>query len=148
MAVVLTGCSRSPSSIAEKFARALVQGDIDKAASYYLPDDMKPQELKHVKERIDKSSKKINDDKYEVESIYECIDVKGKGSGYVVVNGKKYNESATVVIQFVKGQEKKSTGIHVLLIKKDNSWAVVDFLCDDIEPLLWLREKIGADKGK
>ena len=109
---------------------------------------MKPQELKHVKERIDKSSKKINDDKYEVESIYECIDVKGKGSGYVVVNGKKYNESATVVIQFVKGQEKKSTGIHVLLIKKDNSWAVVDFLCDDIEPLLWLREKIGADKGK
>ena len=101
----MTGCSRSPSSIAEKFARALVQGDIDKAASYYLPDDMKPRDIKHVKERIDKSSKKINDDKSEVETIYECIDVKGEGSGYVVVNGKKFNESATVLIQFVKGQE-------------------------------------------
>ncbi len=109
---------------------------------------MKPRDIKHVKERIDKSSKKINDDKSEVETIYECIDVKGEGSGYVVVNGKKFNESATVLIQFVKGQEKKSTGIHVHLIKKDNNWAVVDFLCDDIEPLLWLRERIGAAKAK
>ncbi len=142
MSIMLSGCGGSPKNVAEKFATALVRGNTDKAVSYCQPKGMKPEELKHWRERIDTLTKKINDDKYEAETIYESIEVKAEDSGYVVVDGRKYNGSAKVIVQFVKnrGKDRSADGMHVFLIKKDSDWVVADFLGDKVEYLLMLRD--------
>ena len=133
MAVVMTGCGGSPKSVAEKFALAIIQKDPAKALEFYDPVKRDgatklrtSEQIKTLKEELETMGKDtINDDKYECEAILEVITVPREDSSYTLINGKKYTgETATVTVQFVKGKDKKSSGLRVNLEKVDGSWLV------------------------
>ncbi len=127
--VVLTGCSRSPSSVAEKFANAVIQCDTEDAVSYYFTAAMTPEEIKSLKDdQIGKLGKTINDNKLEASTYRERILVASENSGHKIINGKKVTEdTADVTIQFVKGKDKTPDGMIVDLVKVDGAWRVLKF---------------------
>ncbi len=129
VAVVLTGCGGSPSTVAEKFADAVIQRETDKAVSCYCTIEMNEKTIKALKEEvIEKAGKEINDNKLESEAIYEKVQVPPEDSGYELINGvKSTGERARVIIQFVKGKDKKSEGMEVKLRKYDGNWLVTNF---------------------
>ena len=130
MAVVMTGCGGSPKRVAEKYLTAIIHKDGDKAfecvdATDALFWDKKT--VKGFKEAVEKLGKSddINDDKLEAVAVREEIEVPAEKSEYTILNGKKYSgEKATVMVQLVKGKEKKSKGMKVVLVKVDGSWKV------------------------
>ena len=130
MAVVLTGCGGSPKGVAEDFVKAVIQKDGDKAIACVDTTDSKAwtkKAIKDFKERVEKLGKSddINDDKLEAQAVSEHIRVPGEDKGYELINGKKYTgESAFVAVQFVKGNDKKSKGMVIQLVKVDGSWKV------------------------
>ncbi len=137
MAVVLTGCGGSPKDIAEEFATALVQGESEAAFNCFDVDDYRSKERKDVIDDIEDLKKKIGDDKLGAETIYECIELEDEDKGYKIVDGKKILGFATVVEQFVKGEDKKSFGMKVDFIKKDGDWFVISFrYLEDVEMAL------------
>jgi len=128
MAVVLTGCGGSPKGVAVDFANAIITKDPDKAIKCYDTTKMSAADIKKEKEEFDKIGKEINDDKLEGVAINELIRVPGEKSGYKTVNGKKYTgDAAQVLVQFVKGKDKKPDGMKVELEKVDGSWLVTGY---------------------
>ncbi len=131
MAVVLTGCGGSPSSVAVDFANAVIQGETDEAVGYCYTSTMTKDAIKKgLKEgRIEKTKKDIDDTKLEAIVYSETIFVPAEDAGYRIVNGEKIvnGERASVDVQFVKGKDKRSKGMLVKLIKVDGDWRVVDF---------------------
>ena len=153
MAVVLMGCggSKDKSSEAEKeaagsvgsakgaaeqFVNAVIKCDVDKAVAYCDIFGETKREERNAKEKIENGiremSRKIDDDKLEGKAIQEEI---FGGRGYEIVNGKKYTDRATVVVQFVKEKDKKTNGMKVELMAVDGSWKVKDFdmVRDDLD---------------
>ena len=130
MAVVLTGCGGSPKGVAEDFVKAIIQKDGDKALACVDTTDSKEwskKAIKDFKERVEKLGKSddINDDKLEAQAVAEQIRVPAEDAGYQLINGKKYTgERAMVAVQFVKGNDKKSKGMNIELVKVDGSWKV------------------------
>ena len=129
MAVVLTGCGGSPKGVAEKFVTAVVQRDTEKAVKLSVVSAIGSEiDIKKAKEKIEALGKEINDDKLEGEAIREVISVPSEDSGYKIVNGVKVTrDEAEVLVQFVKGKDKKAEGMEVDLGKVDGSWKVVNF---------------------
>ena len=135
MAVVLTGCGGSPKGVAEKFATAIVQKDPGKAIGFYETfrgserfELRTKAEMDQLKKDLEELGKKINDDKYECETILEQIRIPTEMIGYMLVNGKKITgETATVKVQYVKGKDKKPDGLSVSLMKIDGSWKVTGY---------------------
>ena len=129
MAVVLTGCGGSPKSVAEKFVDAVIQRDTEKAVKLSVVSAIGSEiDIKKAKEKIEALGKEINDDKLEGEAIREVISVPSEDSGYKIVNGVKVTrDEAEVLVQFVKGKDKKAEGMEVDLGKVDGSWKVVNF---------------------
>ena len=127
--VVLTGCSRSPSRVAEKFANAVIQRDTEAAVNYYFTAAMTPTEIKSLRDdQIEEIGKAIDDSKLEASTYRERIVVASENSGHKIINGKKVSEdTADVTNQYVKGKEKKSNGMHVDLVKVDDAWRVLRF---------------------
>ena len=110
MAVVLTGCGGSPKGVAEKFVNAVIQRDTDKAVKLSVVSAIGSEiDIKKAKEKIEALGKEINDDKLEGEAIREVISVPSEDSGYKIVNGVKVTrDEAEVLVQFVKGKDKKA----------------------------------------
>ena len=129
VAVVLTGCGGSPKSVATKFADAVIQRDTEKAADLSIVSVVGSEsDIKKAKEKIEALGKEINDDKLEAEAIREIISVPSEDSGYKIVNGVKVTrDEAEVVVQFVKGKDKKGEGMEIDLGKVGGSWKVVNF---------------------
>ena len=129
MAVVLTGCGGSPASVAAKFADAVIQRDVDVALKYFYTSAMTKGEIKSLKnDQVDALGKKIDDNKLEATVYRERISIAGEYEGYKIVNGEKINgDKAEVIIQFVRGKDKKADGMKVDLIKVDGDWRVVAF---------------------
>lgn len=125
MAVALTGCGGSPKGVAEDFVNAIIQRETDKALKYVDTTTMSAKEVKNLKEALDNAGKDINDNKLEVESILEVVEVPAEDKGYTLVNGAKYTkDSAQVNLQFMKGKDKKSDGRGLQLGKVDGAWKV------------------------
>ena len=145
MAVVMTGCGGSPKSVAEKFALAIIQKEPGKAMEFY--DDQlqfdgrefttwNSEDIKATKTDLEELGKTINDDKYECDSVFEEVRVPPEDTGYRLVNGKKFTgERATVMVQFIKGKDKKPDGLMVTLMKLDGKWKVYghQFMKDKFE---------------
>jgi len=130
MAVVVTGCGGSPSGVAEDFADAVIQREADDAMdlTYQAAVGVNAATFKGIKEKIEQIGKDINDTKLEATVYSEEIIVPGEGSGYKIVNGEKVTgDTAEVVIQYVKGKDKKSEGLEVNLMKVNDKWRVVGF---------------------
>ena len=128
MAIALTGCGGSPKGIAEDFVDAVIQRETDKAVKYMNVNNATSNQIKDIKEKLDKIGKDINDNKLEGEAINEVIYVPAENSSYKIVNGAKVTgERAEVIVQFTKGKDKKAEGFEVKLEKIDGSWAVTDF---------------------
>ena len=129
MAAVLTGCGGSPKGVAEKFADAVIQRDTEKAAKLSFVSVVGSEsDIKKAKEKIEALGKEINDDKLEAEAIREVISVPSEDSGYKIVNGVKVTrDEAEVIVQFVKGKDKKSQGMEIDLGLVDGTWMVVSF---------------------
>ena len=142
MTVVLTGCgcskdkssaaekeaAGSPGSakgVAEQFVNAVIRCEIDKAVAYYDNSAETKREERETKEKMANGirdlNREIGDDKLEGKAIQE--EILG-GRGYEIVNGKKYTDQATVVVQFAKGKDKKTNGLRVKLVAVDGSWKV------------------------
>ena len=130
----------SPKAVAEDFAKAIVQREPDKAFEFYDTVVMGGQSYKgsyvlrtkkqknDLKEQLEDLGKKINDDKYDCKAILEQVEVASEVMGYMLVNGKKYTgENAKVLVQFMKGDDKKSDGLEVTLVKVDGSWKVAGY---------------------
>lgn len=127
MAVMLTGCGGSPSSVAEKFMNAIIQRDVDKAVGCIDTNATTPKEIKALKELLDAAGKALDDNKLEAVAFYEEVVVPAEGVGYKLINGAKYTgEEAEVKVQFKKGKDLKSNGMKVELVKVDGSWKVKD----------------------
>ena len=128
MAVASAGCGSSPKSVAEKFVDAIIHKDGDKAVKCIDTTTFTPKEIKEIKEIVENTGKSndINDEKLETKVVLETIEVPAENSRSTIVNGKKYvkGETATVVVQFMKGKDKKKTGMLVPLVKVDGSWKV------------------------
>ena len=130
VAVAMTGCTRSPSTVAEKFAEAVIERETEDAVGYFDTTSFEGSEkrIKQLKELLENSGKEINDNKLEAEAIGDEITIPAEDAGYKIVNGKKYTgEKAKVTIQFIKGKDKKSDGMAVSLSKVDGSWKVSDY---------------------
>lgn len=129
LAVVLTGCGGSPKGVAEKFAEAVITRDAEKAVKLSLVSRVGSEnDIKKFREKIDAQGKDINDDKLEAETLREVITVPSKDASYKIVNGVKMTrDEAEVVVQFVKGKDKKENGLEIDLAKVDGSWVVVSF---------------------
>ena len=129
MAVVLTGCGGSPKGVAEKFADAVIKRDAEKAVKLTLVSRVGSEnDIKKFREKIDAQGKDINDDKLEAETLREVITVPSKDASYKIVNGVKVTrDEAEVVVQFVKGKDKKENGLEIDLAKVDGNWMVVSF---------------------
>ena len=138
MAVVLTGCGGSPKGVAEDFAKAIVQKEPLKALELYdtvvavgpSRYELRTKKQKDdLKKELEDLGKKINDEKYDCKAILETVSVPSEDMGYTLVNGKKYTgETATVTVQYVKnGDDKKSDGLTVGLVKVDGSWKVTGY---------------------
>ena len=131
LAVALTGCGGSPKGVAEDFADAVIQRRTDKAVAYTaqvaLRADSKT--MKKLKDQIEKMGKEdINDDKLEAVVYSETISVPSKDASYKIINGSKVTrDEAVVVVQFAKGNDKKSSGMKVEMGKVDGKWKVSDF---------------------
>ena len=125
MAIALTGCGGSPKGVAEKFVDAIIQRETDKAVRYMNVNNATPKEIKDLKEELDNKGKDINDNKLEAVAFNEVIEVPPEDSGYRLINGAKVTgERAEVMVQFMKGKDKKPEGMRVALIKVDGSWVV------------------------
>ena len=133
VAVVLTGCGGSPKSVATKFADAVIQRDTEKAANLSFVSVVGSEsDIKKAKEKIEALAKEINDDKLEAEAMREVISVPSEDAGYKIVNGAKVTrDEAEVIVQFVKGKDKKSQGMEIDLGKVDGKWMVVSFKSKD-----------------
>lgn len=129
LAVVLTGCGGSPKGVAEKFADAVITRDAEKAVKLSLVSRVGSEnDIKKFREKIDAQGKDINDDKLEAETLREVITVPSKDASYKIVNGVKMTrDEAEVVVQFVKGKDKKENGLEIDLAKVDGNWMVVSF---------------------
>ena len=129
LAVVLTGCGGSPKGVAEKFADAVITRDAEKAVKLSLVSRVGSEnDIKKFREKIDAQGKDINDDKLEAETLREVITVPSPDSSYKIVNGVKVTrDEAEVVVQFVKGKDKKENGLEIDLAKVDGNWMVVSF---------------------
>ncbi len=127
MAVVTTGCGSSPKSVAEKFVNAIIQKDGDKAVKCIDTNGFSQKAIKQIKEVVEDTGKgsDINDDKLETKVIRETVNVPAKDARYTIINGKKYpGDTAEVVVQFVKGKDKKKSGMSIPLVKVDGDWKV------------------------
>ena len=128
MAVVTTGCGSSPKSVAEKFVDAIIHKDGDKAIKCIDVNGFPQKAIKEIKEIVENTGKgsDVNDEKLETKVVREMINVPAKDTTATIVNGKKYidGETATVDVQFVKGKDKKKTGMSIPLVKVDGSWKV------------------------
>ena len=141
MAVALTGCGGSPTGVAEAFAKAIIQKEPGKALEFY---DSVCQEGRNsygrsfalrtkkqkddLKKQLEDLGKKINDEKYDCKAILEQVFVPSEDSSHMLINNKKYTgETAKVVVQYVKGDDKKQDGLEVSLVKVDGSWKVTDY---------------------
>ena len=129
LTVVLTGCGGSPKGVAEKFADAVITRDAEKAVKLSLVSRVGSEnDIKKFREKIDAQGKDINDDKLEAETLREVITVPSKDASYKIVNGVKMTrDEAEVVVQFVKGKDKKENGLEIDLAKVDGNWMVVSF---------------------
>ena len=141
-AIALTscGCSKDKSSeeekeaaesagsakgVAERFVTAIAQKKVDAAWALYDPaEPMSKAKASSAKAGLEELGKEINDDKLVGKAIREVI--RG-GAGYKIVNGKKYTDQATVIVQFVREKEKQSRGMEVELVAVDGSWKVRGF---------------------
>ena len=128
MAFVLAGCGGSPSSVAKKFANAVIQRDTEAALKRSYTSAMTDEEIKSLKEYIEKKGKDIDDYKLEASVYRETIHVAAEKDEYKIVNGEKItNDKSNVIIQFVKGKDKKAEGLEIDLLKVDDAWLVRDF---------------------
>jgi len=148
MAVVLagSGCSRrsasneteresaavgSPKSVAEAFARAVIEGKVDKAVelTYHAAIKVPAEAIKDLKQDIEAMCQvEINDKKLEAKAVDEEIVVPPEDAGYVIKNGVRVTaDKADVKVQFAKGKEKKAQGMDVKLQKVDGKWKVTKF---------------------
>ncbi len=139
LAVALTGCKKSsteekkgdetasigsPKGVAEDFAKAVIQRDLDDAVKYVDTSETVTKKEYYMLERLAKDG--INDDKLEAEAIDERVRV--PAAGYMLINGRKYTgERAEVKLQFKKGKDKKSNGMEVELVMVDGSWKVSSY---------------------
>lgn len=125
MAVALAGCGGSPKGVAEDFVDAIIQREPDKALKCMNVNNATAKDIKELKEEFDKLGKDINDNKLEAEAFDEVINIPPENSGYTIRNGAKITgETATVMVQYKKGKDKKSEGMKVQLQKVDGSWVV------------------------
>ncbi len=157
MAVVLTGCrgsalSESPSSVAEDFAKAIIQRrpaealDLCDVKLYgqsvgrdlrIRPSMKSKSYVRRLKDDFEKDGKKIDDDMLEGVAVMEVIMTPSDIFPKYHLDGKECTgETAAVTIQFVKGKDKKSKGMEVELLKIDGSWKVIGYsmtsLSDDL----------------
>ena len=126
----------SPKDVAEDFTQAIIQRNLGKALEFFDAVEESGREfvLRTKKQRDDLKKKledlghEINAEKLECEVILEDIVVPPEFLGYHLVNGKKYTgETARVLLQFVKGDVKKSGGLEIALMKVDGSWKVTGY---------------------
>ena len=126
----------SPKDVAEDFVNAIVQRDLDKAFEFYDPFEesgrrfvLRPRKQRdNIKKKLEDLGHELNAEKLECEAILEDIVVPPEFYGYHLVNGKKYTgETARVLLQFVKGDAKKSDGLEIALVKVDDSWKVAGY---------------------
>ena len=128
MAVALTGCGGSPKGVAENFIEAIYKKDAGKAIKYIDTNSKSQKVVSYETDYLEALGKKVDDEKLSVETVYEEFSVSAEESSYHLRNGKKYSgEKAKVTVQDVKGQEKKSEGWNIELVKVDGSWKVTDF---------------------
>ena len=154
MAVAMTGCggskksaeeqekkatadAGSPKTVAEDFVKAIIQKEPGKALEFYDTVEetrgdnfalRTKKEKDNLKMALEDLGKKINDDKYNAKTILEQVRVPPEIIGHMLVNGKKYTgETATVTVQYVKGDDKKQDGLVVSLVKVDGSWKVTGY---------------------
>ncbi len=127
MAFMLPGCGSSPSSVAKKFANAVIQRDTEAALKRYYTSAMTDEEIKSLKEKLEIVGGAINDNTLKASVYRERIVVAGEKDGYQIVNGKKITkDEANVVIQFVKDKVKRVDGMKIDLLKVDGAWLVRD----------------------
>ena len=145
LAVVLTGCggskdksdeaeketagsAGSAKGVAEQFVNAVIKCEVDNAVAYCDSSAGTKREERETKENMANGIRNLNrdigDDKLVGKAIQE--EILG-GRGYEIVNGKKYTDQATVVVQFAKGKDKQSKGLKVKLVAVDGSWKVRGF---------------------
>ena len=141
VAVVLTGCGGSPKSVAAKFAEAVAKRDTDKALSLTVQSACRAnaKAMKALSNKIEGIGKDdINDPMLEAEVYSETVFVPKEDGGYEVVNGAKVTPDwAEVVIQYVKGKDKKPNGMALRMKKVDGKWKVkeVSYKKDGLETL-------------
>ncbi len=141
VAVMLTGCGGSPKSVATKFAEAVAKRDTDKALSLTMQSacGANAKIMKSLSNKIESIGKDdINDPMLEAEVYSETIFVPKEDVGHDVVNGAKVTQDwADVVIQYVKGKDKKPNGMSLRMKKVDGKWKVKEFSYkkDGLEPL-------------
>ncbi len=135
LVVLSAGWRSSPKGVAEDFVNAVIQCEPVKAFKFYDmvmlggASDYKmwtSEDAKKLKGELESLGKEINDTKYEGEAIMEVIRIPPEDSGFMLVNGRKYTgEQAEVTVQFVKGRDRKPSGLKVSLVKVDDTWKVV-----------------------
>ena len=136
VAFAVAGCGSSPESVAEKFAKAVIEKNSGKAAKYHAVSlEAKKATMKAIKEELDELGKKINDEKLDVVAIDETIQIPAKDSGYQINNGHKITgERASVTVQFKKDSDLKSQGMELRLEKVDGNWLVTKYeLTDNLD---------------
>ena len=123
----------SPKDVAEEFAQAIIQRNLGKALAFFDSVEesrgnfvLRPKkQMDDLKKKLEDLGHEINAEKLECEVILEDIVVPPEFLGYHLVNGKKYTgETARVLLQFVKGEDKKSGGLEIALMKVNDSWKV------------------------
>jgi len=129
VAFAVAGCGSSPESVAEKFAKAVIEKNSGKAVKYHIASlAAKKSAAKALKEELDEVGKQINDEKLDVVAIDEEITIPAKDSGYQINNGHKITgERAEVTVQFKKDSDLKSQGMEIKLIKVDGNWLVTKY---------------------
>ena len=131
LAVALTGCGGSPKSVAAKFAEAVAKRDTDRALGLtaqaaYGANIKIMKSLSNKIEGIGRDD--INDPMLEAAVYSETVFVPKEDVGYDVINGAKVTPDwADVVIQYVKGKDKKPNGMNLRMKKVDGKWRVKEF---------------------
>ena len=145
---VLSGCNNSgieisPSIVAEDFVKAIIQKnpsealdlcDIKLYGTSFRPGfEIKPtlkskSDIRNLKEEFEMRGKEIDDDKLEGVAVMEVIMTPTEFFPTYHVDGKEYTgESAEVTVQYMRGDDKKTKGMKVRLVKVDGLWKVMGY---------------------
>ena len=145
---VLSGCNNSgieisPSIVAEDFVKAIIQKnpsealdlcDIKLYGTSFRPGfEIKPtlkskSDIRNLKEEFEMRGKESDDDKLEGVAVMEVIMTPTEFFPTYHVDGKEYTgESAEVTVQYMRGDDKKTKGMKVRLVKVDGLWKVMGY---------------------